>query len=1017
MRRGRSMGSIRATAVLMVILFITGVEIAYPYGVSRSIEPVMSAPAIEPLKLEIPGISGEYFPLKKLFKKLREFLSGRESRGEGHALPAEVVNTKPAPWEKHEAKEAEELESSIAELEKALEELDIEMIKAEKVKLLLIDERIRAEFNATEAKLRRLAAEGRVSQEKLKRLEEVRQNYSASMEELLLEIEDVEKAGSREELKQRAAKAKRKLKELRREKKERFLGTELPHRSVYREARQLTLGESLLPGYTYSLVNVSSANLSSLPTPADLNATPEVIITPEIESLAEMLSHDPVAMYEYVRNRFDYQPYYGSLKGSQLTLWEKAGNDFDLASLLIALYRSAGIPARYAYGTVEVPVEWAMNVTGISDPVTAANAFASGGVPATLLISGGRPSSLLIEHVWVEAYLPYGSYRGKIKGEGGYQWVPLDPSFKWYRYHEPAINLTKAMGFNATEFISIIMNQSTINESGYYITSVNQSFIREYMENLTNSTYAYLAERNLTSLTLNELLGYREIIPERLGVLPNSLPYRVIEKKAEFSELPDELRHKIKFEVYQVSSSLLGSLPASSPDFSVTLSMPELAGKRITLSYIPATQDDAAIIEEYGGITNVPAYLVEMTPVLRVEGEAVAIGNPVTIGETQQFVMEFMAPGGERDRVVNDVTVGAYYAVGLDLGNVPARLIENRHAELKTWSNLLNVSGYTDDRVLGEMLYTTALAYFFELDVCNDILSRTSGVFLLRQPSEAIVALDMAVGYLFWSPYDLDIAGLNIDVDRNVYTALSKSGNSEEARSFILTSGNLGSALEHGIFEQLYSVPSVSAVKILQVASEQGVPIYSINASNVDAILPRLQVSQEVRDAVRNAVVQGREVIIPERNIQYYNWTGIGYIVLDPETGAGAYMISGGLAGGSWAIIMKCFKEIYEFVASVIREEIYTLQSIVTYLIEIIKSKTSILEKGAAGLLFILILRNARALALVLKPAIEIGIAALTWDLLLVLVLFMTIITVLYIFYSLIIKKPAFTSCRALSRQ
>ena len=169
---------------------------------------------------------------------------------------------------------------------------------------------------------------------------------------------------------------------------------------------------------------------------------------------------------------------------------------------------------------------------------------------------------------------------------------------------------------------------------------------------------------------------YCEIIPEKLGVLPSSLPYKVVEKKAEFSEVPDELRHKIKFEVYQVSSLLLGSLPASSLDFSVTISMPELAGKRITLSYIPATQDDAAIIEEYDGITNVPAYLVEMKPVLRIEGEAIAIGNPVILGETQQFVMEFITPGGERDRVANDVTVGAYHAIALDMGRVPKRIVE-----------------------------------------------------------------------------------------------------------------------------------------------------------------------------------------------------------------------------------------------------------------------------------------------------------------------------------------------------
>ncbi len=224
---------------------------------------------------------------------------------------------------------------------------------------------------------------------------------------------------------------------------------------------------------------------------------------------------------------------------------------------------------------------------------------------------------------------------------------------------------------------------------------------------------------------------YCEIIPEKLGVLPNSLPYRVVEKKAEFSEVPDELRHKIKFEIYQVSSSLLGSIPASSPDFSVTISMPELAGKRITLSYIPATQDDAAIIEEYGGITNVPAYLVEMKPVLRVEGEAVAIGNPVTLGETQQFVMEFISPGGGVDRVSNDVTVGAYYAVGLDLGKISERLVREHYANLATWGQILPKQNYTDDRIIGEVLYTTAIAYFYEIDIFNEIIGKVNDVVCL----------------------------------------------------------------------------------------------------------------------------------------------------------------------------------------------------------------------------------------------------------------------------------------------
>ena len=392
-----------------------------------------------------------------------------------------------------------------------------------------------------------------------------------------------------------------------------------------------------------------------------------------------------------------------------------------------------------------------------------------------------------------------------------------------------------------------------------------------------------------------------ELITEKLGILPNSLPYRVVEKKAEFSEVPDELRHKIKFEVYQVSSSLLGSIPASSPDFSVTISMPELAGKRITLSYIPATQDDAALIEEYGGITNVPAYLVEMKPVLRVEGEPLAVGSPVTLGETQQFVMEFITPGGERDRVVNDVTVGAYYAVGLNVGKVPQRLIEKRIANLKVIRYLIGKVNVSLDSILGEQLYAVAMSYFLELDMFNDIFAKTTDIVWFRQPSEIITSTGLSVDYLFWSPYMVDITGYNIDVDRNVYVTFSKDGDGLKTIVFMQSAGVMGSAMEHYVLEQAYNISSVSAVKIINIANEQGIPIYEINKDNVNDILPKLQVSDEVKAAIKNSVNSGMEVTIPQREIQYINWTGIGWIVLDPKSGAGAYMISGGLAGGGTA--------------------------------------------------------------------------------------------------------------------
>jgi hypothetical protein len=41
----------------------------------------------------------------------------------------------------------------------------------------------------------------------------------------------------------------------------------------------------------------------------------------------------------------------------------------------------------------------------------------------------------------------------------------------------------------------------------------------------------------------------------------------------------------------------------------------------------------------------------------------------------------------------------------------------------------------------------------------------------------------------------------------------------------------------------------------------------------------------------------GKEAIVSKMNINVNGWTGCGYIIIDPNTGAGAYMISGGTNG------------------------------------------------------------------------------------------------------------------------
>ena len=53
---------------------------------------------------------------------------------------------------------------------------------------------------------------------------------------------------------------------------------------------------------------------------------------------------------------------------------------------------------------------------------------------------------------------------------------------------------------------------------------------------------------------------------------------------------------------------------------------------------------------------------------------------------------------------------------------------------------------------------------------------------------------------------------------------------------------------------------------------------------------------------IRSAAQAGKEVTLHERAINAHGWSGYGYIVTDPETGAGGYIIEGrGNSGVIWA--------------------------------------------------------------------------------------------------------------------
>jgi len=769
---------------------------------------------------------------------------------------------------------SQEWVEAISDLEKTLdqkpEKRNIEVLssvlKEKQESLEKIDKKLRKEFKETENFLKEKNLPEKILQRHYSFVKQYEENYNKLKEKLNKAIT----TKSTKELKDFIEKAQYK------EKKRPLDPNKLPHRL----APKLKPKEPRIkPIKTKAIKTLSEDYLSS---------TIDVQITDEIRKLArETLKGNPVLIYEYVRNNFDYEPYYGSLKGSQQTLWEKAGNDFDLASLLIALYRASNIPARYVYGTIEIPIEKAMNWVGVKDKYTAAQVFASGGIPSKAITQGGKIVAIQLEHCWVEAWVKYTPFEGAEVGAGD-MWVPLDPSFKQYKEQE-GVDFATEIPFDAEGFLKELKGSSTINEEEGYVTGVDANLIQTRMNEYQSALTEYI-KTNLPNGTVGDLLGARRIKKEEFGILPISLPSKTILIQNRYPNIPDSLRHKVSFTIEGTS---------------YTASTPELAGKRITLSYLYATDEDKATVESYGGIYNTPAYLVNLRPILMIEDETKIEGPPEGLGLTQVFTMQFTEPNVMTDYVTNDVTVGGYYAIGMVLQKIPRTLVEKRVKKLQASLELLKTEEVERDKWAGELLYITALNYFYQVDTFSDLKTKTSGITYTRHPSEAIISLDLDVSYLFGIPNSVEFTGTSIDVDRDLVSVFSKTGDTNQVKNFMVFSGMIGSAFEHNIFEQQFNIPSVSGLKVIQEANKQKIPIYVTNQDNFNQILPKLHVSQSVKSDIQNAVNAGKIVTVPEKEIQYYDWNGTGYIIQDPDTGAGAYMISGGITGGKSSNIEK----------------------------------------------------------------------------------------------------------------
>ena len=226
----------------------------------------------------------------------------------------------------------------------------------------------------------------------------------------------------------------------------------------------------------------------------------------------------------------------------------------------------------------------------------------------------------------------------------------------------------------------------------------------------------------------------------------------------------------------------------------------------------------------------------------------------------------------------------------------------------------------------GDLLYSGILGYFASVDGSDQLAARSGHqVVAYRLPSYGTFKATAQPSYWFGVVRSVSFPGVTMDVDRIFIHAEAKDADPQKRNAFVRQIGSAASAFEHAAPELLFADPTkpltdpsqpqgISAVKALAIPATQGQKIYTLNASiraYHQSIVASLGTDADTKTEIANALAAGMEVTVHQAEINAYGWTGMGYTILDPDSGAGAYKISGGANGVQ--LINELFNTVLSF--------------------------------------------------------------------------------------------------------
>jgi hypothetical protein len=672
------------------------------------------------------------------------------------------------------------------------------------------------------------------------------------------------------------------------------------------------------------------------------------VLSDDIRAKAEELHRNPVEIYNWIRNNVQWQPTWGAIQDASHTLSAQRGNAFDIASLMIALLRASGIPARYVHGTIDVPEEKFRNWAGGFEHIEAAMDFASaGGIPLGAVTSAGRVTKVRMEHIWVEAAINFYPSRG-VRNRSADAWVSVDPSFKQVEVLA-GLDAVQISGINQEQLSRSFLASGTVNEAEGWATGLKAAVLTEAQRQAQAAVQNYI-QTNLPNATMGDVIGGRRIVAQNAPVLASGLPNKVVAIGAAYAAVPAGMQQKITF----AFGKDIEGLPVNPKTFPWA----RLNNKQVTLSFRPATQADEDALRSLlpqGDITDVsqlpasiPAYLIRVVPELKVEGTVVMSGDSMTLGTELNFVFnaQFVSAGVRPFSYL--LPAGSYVAVAVAGGSVSPCTVQAVQARLNVTKSGIESGnipgGISRERIQGDIFQAGLLSYYAHYTAIGQLAGLRKGAYHALAAGLGSFGYEPNVDTFFGVPRSIKAGGAVMNMPIVNVTA-ADAVSSTVRRDYTLQLGALSSMLEHTVPEQLFNTSTntteaISAVKAISKAAAAGQRIYEITSANQATTLPMVHHDAATMSEIRAALASGKTVVTHTSAVGVLGWSGAGYILIDSDTGAAAWKIAGGQNGGFYTLTGLALGLVGGVAAVVAAPWVVTLVGIISVLITVINLLT-----------------------------------------------------------------------------